>query len=485
MKLDHPRASLLGIVAASLFFLLLPASSQAGIGDLFMMSAQEEKQIGQQQHPQIVQEFGGEYDHPELKSYVDRLGQQLAKFSESPGIGYTFTILNSPIVNAFALPGGYVYVTRGLLYLADSEAELAGVLAHEIGHVTARHGAKRQSKGTLANIGLVLAGVLMEDQGQIGGAQQVAGAVLSSHSRDDEFEADTLGVKTLAKAGLQTKGMHRFLRRLQVNSALEAKIAGRKTSEGFDFMATHPPTKDRIKLARETANQLDNDGSAVGRQSYLKRIDGMIFGDDPKQGLIRGRTFVHPELRFRYRVPKKFTLFNGQNSVIARGPNDTQIQFDRANRENNSSMERYITTVWAPDLQLSGLKKLNIHGLPTATARAWVSTDDGRKVPIRLAAIGFDKKAIYRFIFSAPKFTDGLDRAFLATLKSFDHLTKKEAKKVRPKTIALYEIKNGDTVEKIAKKMRVRDHHLDRFLALNGFTRNKKLKPGRQVKIVK
>ncbi|MDP6951197.1 MAG: M48 family metalloprotease, partial [Alphaproteobacteria bacterium] len=313
-----------------------------------LISEADEARIGAEQHEQILAEFGGAYDDPKVAAYVDSIGQFLALTSERPNVKFTLTVLNSPIVNAFALPGGYVYVRRGLLALASDEAELAGVIAHEIGHVAARHGAQRMSSGIMAQLGVGLLSILTDSPELAGIAQMGAMAAIQSYSRDQEYEADMLGVRYLARAGFDTDAMASFLAKMRAHSEVEARIAGRSGGgDQFDIFATHPRTAERVRRAVEAANVRRVAQPIVGREIFLNKIDGMLFGDDPEQGVVRGRQFLHPTLGFRFEAPQDFSLLNGQTQVLGRGPDGAMFVFDADSRKDGRPMTGYLQDVWA------------------------------------------------------------------------------------------------------------------------------------------
>ena len=338
------KISLVASVAAMAVatVLTMPAALMAGeplLGPF--ISEEDESRIGAEQHNQILAEFGGAYEDQAVAAYVDSIGQFLALTSERPNVKFTFTVLNSPIVNAFALPGGYVYVTRGLLALAGDEAELAGVIAHEIGHVAARHGAQRMSNTMLANLGIGLLGLLFDSEQIAGIAQVGALAVIQSYSREQEHEADSLGVNYLSRAGFDPEAMASFLGKLKAHSQLEAMIAGQPIDGGgVDLLATHPRTADRVRRAIEAANMRPVANPIVGRGIYLKKIDGMLYGDDPEQGLVQGRVFLHPAMRFRFEAPEKFHIINGQTQVVAQGPDGAAFVFDPCRAGEPASDDR-------------------------------------------------------------------------------------------------------------------------------------------------
>jgi predicted Zn-dependent protease len=245
------------------------------------MSQEDEKAIGFEQHPKMVEEFGGGYADADLQTYVSRVGQKLARQSELPNLTFTFTVLDSPIVNAFALPGGYVYVSRGLLTLAGNEAELASVLGHEIGHVTARHSAERYGQSMavgIASVGLgVFGGNLASQAGQSLGT-----LALRSYSRDQELESDTLGIRYMARAGYDTEAAATFLRKMYAQSRPE-------DADSFSLLQTHPRTLDRVNQAIKKSAVQPVPEPIVGKRAYLQAIDGMIYGDNPESLALRFR----------------------------------------------------------------------------------------------------------------------------------------------------------------------------------------------------
>ena len=298
------------------------------------MSKKKEAEIGAEEHPKILKELGGAYDDIDVGAYIARMGAQLAALSEMPNINWRFTVLNDHRVNAFALPGGYIYITRGLLALAENESQVAGVLAHEIGHVTARHSAQRYSTAMAANFGLTVLGALGNAAGVPSGVGQIASfgaqAALQQYSQSQELEADMLGVRYMVRAGYSPDGMTNFFRKLKAHSELEARQKGRN-KVSHNIMSTHPRSEERIAQAIQLTQHKVLKNPKVRRNVYLDAIDGLVFGDDPKQGVRRGRIFMHPELRFAFEVPPGFVMINSPRRVIAYGPDKSRIIFDMVN----------------------------------------------------------------------------------------------------------------------------------------------------------
>lgn len=449
------------------------------------LSPADESWLGRQEHERVVPQFGGVYQAQELSAYVSSIGNLLGRTSETPDLKFTFTVLDTPLVNAFALPGGYVYVTRGLVALADDEAEIAGVLAHEIGHVTARHSAERYGRGvaaSLANLGL---GLLLGG-GPVTDALGTASALaLRSFSREQEYEADLLAVRYLARAGYDPSAIASFLNKLQAHGRLTAKLLGTESrADQFDLMRTHPRTGDRVAQAIREAGAKTVADPMRARDIYLNKIDGLLYGDSPKQGFIRGRKFLHPTLRFAFEVPEGFRLRNGRQSIAARGPEGAAIVVDQAPDTSGGSMPEYLTQVWARELTLRGVESLRINGMAAASGHGRVNTRGGPR-DIRLVAIRGDANKITRMIFlTPPRLTTALSRRLRETTYSFRKLSPAEAAKLTPLRVRVHRVRRGESAAAIAARMPFEDLHLQRFLVLNGRGEGSLLRAGSQVKTI-
>jgi predicted Zn-dependent protease len=454
--------------------------------DLILPESQE-KQLAEQEHPKVVAEFGGEYRDPKLTPYIDSLVTYLGQVSDRPDIHYRVTILNSPVVNAFALPAGYVYVTRGLLALANNEAEIAGVLGHEIGHITARHVAQRYSRTILAQgivglLGALTKGTAYQGLGNL--AEPLAAVALQSYSREQENEADSFGVKYMSRAGYDPYGMASFLSSLEAETKLQATLTGSQDPDRFDLMATHPRTVDRVvetikeaKLERVTQPMTEH-------RLYLEKIDGILYGDDPAQGFVRGRVFAHPRLGFRFEVPEGFTLLNGADQVIAQGQGQALIRFDQAKLDGDRSAARYLRDVWVKGQPIANLETPTINGFPAATGTARLQQDNA-PLDLRFVAIKTAPRTICRFLFvTAPDLTARYADAFKRTTYSFRALTEAERAQLKPYRIKVVTVRPGDTVARLAERLPYLDHKLERFQVLNGLKPGEQLKPGDVVKLV-
>ena len=450
------------------------------------MPPAEEVRIGRQEHPKILKTFGGAYVERGIANYVDSVGQILARTVERRDLKFTFTVVNSDIVNAFAMPGGYVYVSRGLVALAGNEAELAGVLAHELSHITARHHAQRYSQASLAGLGLTILGAVAGDRAisELGGTG--AELYLKSFSRSHEYQSDELGIRYLARAGYDPGAMASFLKRLQANTRLQAKLRGDASgsADQFSYFATHPQTADRLNRARALAASTPVDRPKVAWEVYHSKIEGLLYGDDPTQGVIKGRVFAQPELRFRFEVPPGFRLFNSSAQVVAVGPQDARIVFDRARRPSDGPVQFYMTQVWAKNRPLRDLETITVNGLEAATATTRVASRSGA-MDVRLLAVRADVQNIYRFLFiTRPDRTLRHSLDFRQTTYSFRVLTPREARAIKPLRVHTFAARPGDTPQRLAERMPYEDFRLERFEVLNGLGHGERLITGRPVKTI-
>lgn len=452
------------------------------------MSLEDEIKIGRDEHPKILKSFGGPYKDGAITAYVNGIGNRLAAKSELPKIKWTFTVLNSKQINAFALPGGYVYVTRGLMALASSEAELAGVIAHEIGHVTGRHTAQRYSSSIAASGVSILASILLGSAA--GDLANFAGqAAVKSYSRSQEFEADSLGVRYLARTDYTTEAMASFLAKLRAHSQLEAK-RHKKDPASVDqgnMFATHPRTIDRVKRAIANANGAQKNGTSGARRGtidYMERLHNMLYGDDPKEGFIKGRTFIHPEMRFRFDVPPGFRLFNTPRAVVAKGPQDAIIQFDMAGKPYHGQITSYLTNVWAKRGKFSRVERITVNGMAGATATMRLRQRNGI-FDLRFIAIRQRSDRIYRFAFlTRPRQTEQLSRALRLTTFSLRNISYAEAQKFQPSRILVKPVLAGDSVQSFARRMGVTDFKEETFRVINGLKPTDLLRRGKLVKII-
>lgn len=458
------------------------------------LSPADEARLGQQEHPQVLAQFGGAYADPQLQAYVDRIGARLAAASDTPDQRFTFTILDTDIVNAFALPGGYVYVSRGLIALADDEAELAGVIGHEIAHVTARHTAQRYDRqvqgqlgATAAQIGgLILGGILGGEAGaQLGG--QLAGglgsagatAYVQGYSREQEFQADELGVRYLSDAGYDPQAMASFLETMNANDRLRSGA----TDGGVPtWLASHPRTVDRVERAIAAAGEAQASGE-LGRDAFLDAIDGMVFGDSPQQGYVRGDSFLHPELGIRFTAPPGMTLRNAPEAVTGVSGDGRVMVFDAAQAQGSGGPLAFLQEEWVRGQRLDGLRAVQIDGRPGAVGFGQVSFSN-RPAQAMFAVVQAEGARYYRFLFLRQgRLTQNDVAGFEQSLASFGSLSAAEAGGLRPLRIDVVEVGAGDTIESLGARMAVPDRQREWFVLLNDLER-RPLEAGQRVKLV-
>ncbi len=444
------------------------------------MGPADEARVGREQHPEIVRAFGGAYGDRRVQDYVTRIGESLARVTEVPYLNFTFTVLDSPVVNAFALPGGYVYVTRGLMAIASDEAELAGVIAHEIGHVTARHAARRYSQQVVAGVGTAVVGAITGSDEIAESFSFGASAVLQSYSREQEFEADTLGLRYLGRAGYAIEAMSSFLAKLDRQSRLEADLAGRPAGEvdGLNIMATHPRTLDRVERASAPAV-----AGRRERDAYLRMVDGLVYGDDPEHGLVRGRSFIHPRLGIAFEVPEGFRLVSGARQVTAENANGATIVFD-SSRAEPMAMTDYLRNVWGRSLTLAELERLRVvDGLDAATASTRIQTRRG-PLDLRIVAIRLDA-TVHRFLYlTPPQLTPTLGAELQRSTSSFRRLTAVEIAAARPLRVRLHTVAPDETRARLIEKMAQESGRERRFDIMNGLADGSAPSAGTVIKVI-
>ncbi len=454
-----------------------------------LMSPEREKQVGAEEHPKVLQEFGGAYDEPRIGAYVAQIGGRLAANSELPNLNFRFTVLDSDIVNAFALPGGYIYVTRGLVALANSEAELASVLAHEIGHVTGRHTAQRYNQAIGLSLGGAILGAAIGNQVASDLIQQGAQLYLLGYSRSQEYEADQLGIRYLVRTGYDPYAEADFLQSLENYAALEAHLSGQKNGQNSEFFATHPQTAKRARQAVDAARAsgVPVEARPRLRNRFLEQIDGLIFGGSPEHGYIRGQTFAHPKLRFQFTVPSGLRLINQPAAVIAKGQSGQsgiQVKFDMAPLAPGSSVLRYLTDEWGQGLRLTDTATVTVNGMEAATGAANVRLSSGAG-QIRLMAIRYSQNRVARFIIAIPNSTSAQMRQELQRMTyGFKRLSEAEAAALKPYRIKIHTVRAGDTLDSLAARLPYTDFKRDRLRTLNGLAANQQLIPGMKLKLV-
>ena len=446
---------------------------------------QAEAQQGAQYHQQFIEEFGGEYTGPQA-AYVEQVGSNIAVQSglANSASAFNVTLLNSSVNNAFAVPGGYVYVTRQLVSLMNNEAELAGVLGHEVGHVAARHSARRQQKAQtnqlLGLLGAVIGGAVLGSPDLAQGAMQVSQLATLGYSRSQEIEADQLGIRYLAGAGYDPHAMGTLLQSLAAQNSLDAQLQGRNNATVPEWASTHPDPASRVQNAMQLAG---NQTGVTNRNTFLQRIDGLIYGDAPEQGVIEGRDFIHPQLMLRFTAPQGFYMVNGTRAVSVNGDQGkaqlTQAAF-------NGDLDTYVRQVFQAiggqqqQVVPSGIQRTTVNGIPAAYGTARVPNGQ-QQVDVTVFAYQFANNQAYHFQAITPA---GQSGAFNSMYSSMRRISTAEAAQIVPRRVDVVTAGRSDTVQTLARRMAYNDAQEARFRVLNGLLGSQAVVPGQEYKIV-
>ncbi len=476
------------------FYVLLAACATnpvTGEQDLVFMSEEDEIQLGKQVRQQVLQQYHL-YNDVELQSYVQYVGDKLSDKSHRAGLDYTFTVLDSEEVNAFALPGGHIFITRGLMAYLNNEAQLAAVLGHEIGHVTARHAVRQHSAGQLTGLGAALGAAFIPGMGQAAG-QQLVGmlgtAMLRGYGREHELEADRLGAEYLARSGYDPGAMLDVIRVLKNQEAFEIRLAraeGREPRVYHGLFSSHPDNDTRLKEVVASAEQFKTEQTTfTGRTDYLRRIDGMTFGETTSNGIIKGRNFYHGGLNFALRFPQNWQIRNLPDRLLAIAPNQgAMIQLNAMPADPSQSPQQFMTGKLGLDSVNNG-ESLNVHGLQAYTGTAPIKSGNGQRLA-RVSVIYHDNTAfILAGISRNPRSLGGYDSAFLDTTRSFRPLTGEEREVARRnKHLRLIRAGGQTNYQELAGRAPVDKFAEDQLRLLNGDYPRGEVRAGELLKTV-
>jgi len=475
-------------------------TATAALAAPFAASAQQARylnprdvQEATRQHAEVVQEFGGAETGPRA-AYVEGVGRRIAAFSGTANAGqvYHFTTLNSAVENAFAVPGGYVYLTRQLMGIMNDESELAFVVGHETGHIAANHAQARKSAANSSAIwgvlGQILGAVVGGDAfgGLISqGAQQFSKSRLLSFTREQEYQADQLGIRYITAAGYDPSGSATLLAQITRSTALEARLQGDRNRSTPEWASTHPLSENRAAQAAQIARQTGRVGRGIrNRDPFLAQIDGMMVDDDPAQGVIDGRIFTHPDLRLAFAVPTGYLMQNSTQAVTIQGSGG-QAQFSGG--RFTGRMEDYVSQVLQQltkgrvQLALGPMQRTTVNGIPAAYVVGRANTSSGG-IDVGVFAYQWAPDTVYHFV-TLTRAGQGL-APFASMVDSLRRISAAEATAIRPRVIDIVTVARGDTVQSLGNRMAYRDFRVDRFMALNGLAANSPLVPGQKVKLV-
>src|ERR1700716_1262217 len=429
----------------------------------------------EREHERILSSYGD----PNLEALIGKTVDRLVAASDRPDQAYKVTILNSGAVNAFALPTGQLYVTRGLIALASDTSELSSVLSHEMAHVLAKHASTREDRARQAALVTSVITNMGTDPDLTALALAKTKLTMASFSRTQEFEADGIGVGISARAHFDPYGAARFLTSMERNAAMRVS----KTSldpRVQDFLSSHPATPERVQNAQSSARQYTSpQGGERDRETYLAAIDNIVYGEDPSEGFVRGRRFLHPKLGFTFAAPETFTLDNTAQAVIGVREGGTQaMRFDVVHVPAEQTLGEYLNSGWMEGVDKASTEDLTINGFPAASANA-----HGDQWQFRVYALRFGSD-VYRFIFASRQKTTESDRNARETVNSFRRLTLEEIQAARPLRIKVITVQPGDTVESLSHRMSGVDRAPERFRILNGLETHAQVKVRDRVKIV-
>ena len=446
----------------------------------------EEEAFGAEQHPRLLAEFGGSYDADEA-AYLKRLGDKIASAAGLEG-RCTFTLINSDVVNAFAVPGCYIYVTRGLMGIVNSEAEIASVLAHEVGHIVGKHSQRQQQRSLLRGLGVLAVG-LVSGSGRLAElAGQAATLFTLRYSRKHEYEADDLGLSYLRQAGYDPYAAADMLAALKRQEQFLARTRGRDEANGIpEWGRTHPLTENRIERAREAAaaTGVAPDQLPEHETPFMRAVDGLLYGDDPAQGFVLGRRFVHPVMRVGFEAPDGFTLTNSPRAILLEGPDGLRGEF-AGGPLPPGGLDAYVSAlleqaVGEAPAEAGPVRVTEVGGVPALVRHALVQTQQG-PVALSIAAYAAPGGEAYHFMMVSSPSTQPtrlLDDLF----GSFRLVSAEEAASLRPRRIEVVRAGPSDTPAALARRM-ASDQKLEHFLMLNGRSPGEPIRPGELLKIV-
>jgi len=454
-----------------------------GDKDFVLMSEQQEIQMGAEAHQDVLKEYAA-LPNPGLQTYVNEVGQRLAKQSHRPNLPWHFTVVDSPDVNAFALPGGYVYITRGLMAYLNSEAELAGVIGHEIGHVTARHGVRQQSASTAVGLGAVLGSILVPGMNNQAGAsllQTLAQAWTAGYGREHELESDRLGAEYLAKTGYRPQAMIDVigvLKNQELFAAEQAKRDGRQPRTYHGTFATHPGNDTRLQQVVAAANQYSVANPREGRSEYLQKMAGVVFGDSPDQGLIRNNMLLHEKLGLTVQFPPGWRVQNRPDRVIALSPKgDALVELQQGPKH-----DRPLETL-QKGVKLDGGARYDSGSLSGYPAAFAAGAQQGK--PVVVAAVVFNGTQYLIAGMARDKSVYDRERNTLrAAINSFRAITPAERQAAQPHVLQLITAQPGTTMAGLARQSPLGIDAESQLRLMNALYPSGEPKPGQRLKIV-
>ena len=470
--------SLLLALAVALSLAGCAANPVSGKRDFVMMSEAQEIALGRSADAEVRKQYSV-YQNPELQSYVNGVGQALASRSHRSNLNYHFTVVDSAEINAFALPGGYVYITRGIMAYLNSEAEMAAVIGHEIGHVTARHGVRQQSAAQATSLGITLASIFVPELNSRAGqdlSNLLGGALLSGYGRDHELESDRLGAQYLARTEYDPQAMIRVVGVLKNQELFDAEIAkqeGREPRRYHGTFATHPDNDTRLQQVVGEAKNLTVANPLERREEYLRQTAGLIFGDSVAEGVVRDNRFLHRDLGIAITFPPAWQVKNLPDQVVALSPqNDAALQFKLDPKPDGTVVE-YARRVLG---QKANIQALKIDGLQAALG------SNGN----RLIGVIYHQGKAFLLLGSAktPQLLDARRGVMETAARSFHILSSPEKAAIKPLTLQLHKAAAGDSYAEYAARSPLGRNAEQYLRLLNAQYPQGEPVPGQTVKLV-
>jgi predicted Zn-dependent protease len=482
-------ARVLCLSAAAFVLVACSTNPVSGKREVSLVSEADEIKLGRAADADVKKEYGV-YNNPALQAYVTEVGMRLAKQSQRANLPWQFTVVDSPEINAFALPGGFIYITRGLMAYLDSEEELAGVLGHEVGHVTARHGAKRQTQGTLAQVFAVGAEILgqvygVQGAGQIAGG--VAGQMIQGYGRDQELQADQLGAQYLSANAYDPKAMIKVISVLKNQEAFasdKARDEGKKPQKMPDWGSSHPSNDQRLKEITQIAGSLKTAPSAdAGRDRYLRAINGMTFGDGAAQGVIRGASFFHEPLGIAFSAPSGWKLRNSSEAVIAVNPQESAGVAMLLATGAGATHEDIIRKIFNPRSGKS--EKTTVNGLPATYFQGQSANDKGQVVAVEATIIAANgQQFVMRTLSKDAAARTAAAADLAAVVRSFHVITPAERALAKPYSLRIQTLPAGQNITGLARATPIGRYAEQEMRLINGVYPTGELSAGKSIKVV-
>lgn len=456
---------------------------------VFAMSEKEEIALGAQEHRKIVAQYGV-YRDKELQNYITKVGNRVAEQSSRPHLEYHFTILNDEMINAFAIPGGYIYVTRGILMHMNTESELAAVLGHEIAHVTEKHALRNKGRGKILNVLSTAAAILTQAPGVYELGSMFGGVLLTGYSREFELEADQVGASYMAKAGYSPDAMLKTIDILKAKDKIEieqARLEKRDPRVYHGFLSTHPDNDTRYKEAIKESEKLLRDyDEFVKYDEFLEKLNGLAWGDARQVGVVRKNIFYHPKLGIKLNFPDSWRIVTSPRGVHAVSQTaDAAFAISTGRISRDQDARGFVTQKLGMELREG--REMSIAGMPAFIGIAERAESPYGPRPVRLAVVFDERKRLAYILTGAGQYdlrNIAADRDFIATIFSFDRMDKEDFRDAREPKIQIVRAEADTTMEALAAESPITNYALDKLRVMNGLYPHGQPEPGQLIKIV-